>query len=729
MEDPLFETLVSDIRGFDLGDDDELHSALDERATADPSAMDGEDWLLRAVLRIRQEKWGPALEDLEQALHVGEGTSPVHYLRSRVLSRMANSALAGEALDAAERAAAGDGRLSDADLSHGRALLEWDAARPDDALVHLRHGLSMDSTRPLRWRAMAELLLELSRTDEACEALDRTLALAPADDGAMVLYAVAEASRGGVHAAARWVERALHVDPSLREALYEDPRLAAVRDDPELARRLRPPAAVDPSWLDDTVPWLTALRSGASFTAGMPSLDWLGEDEARRLHARIVADHEDGAPGTMHSSATLEHSQGLLARRTPIAWGPGTYTREGTLERSLVWVDREASEGGLWLALSTAYPPFLWIGAGRTATTLRAAIDEASPRASPRRAGLTRHTRGFLGYRERVAVPDPYSGELLSAGEDELDAYFAMNPFLESQGWGSALPEDPWPDHIPEQPGILLKIEAHRRQVAEQARGAVWSMTRRLRHSRGTLAIERHGDDMFVAAVRYRPAPHGAVVGRVNEAFGTEYPQDLPIDAVGALLGFSFDGPDDLEAALRASSDPGEKAGLLLVIAALRHSDLDLQGLLGEFIGHPDPLLRATVCNVAIAYNYEWMLEAMSATERDPELLAQIEEMLDEGIPVAEPDEYDDDDDEEALDLEEEDLEELDGTEVESDDGVPSYVEDADAFVDDAAGGNELVPYDPSEKLLGVVLEEFSPTPKAPQAAEPGDAEREEDTP
>lgn len=265
--------------------------------------------------------------------------------------------------------------------------------------------------------------------------------------------------------------------------------------------------------------------------------------------------------------------------------------------------------------------------------------------------------RGFMGYRLRFSVPSHYTQGVEPANAAEIGRHFAVNPYVEAGSWGSAHDDDPWPDVIPDQPGYALKMSTRQRRVSAQAPGAVWSVSWRTRHSRAYISIELHHRDVFIAQVRYRPSDHPHAIEGMNATFGCDYPTDLPVDAVAALLGFQFDAAEDLQARLESSTDPHEIAGLLTVLSALRHSDLAVVGLYRRYMSHPDPVVRATVCNVFATYNYESLLEEMSIIEPEAEIRAQIDALLERGIPMIELDPYtdyelDDDDDDLAIDLE-----------------------------------------------------------------------------
>jgi hypothetical protein len=264
--------------------------------------------------------------------------------------------------------------------------------------------------------------------------------------------------------------------------------------------------------------------------------------------------------------------------------------------------------------------------------------------------------RGFIGGRGSFFVPSPYGGGLEPATMLELDRHLSMNPFVESAAWGSAYDDDPWPDEIPAQPGLTLRLAERQAQVAQQARGHVWSLTWRTRHSRSYLTIEVHHRDLFVAEVRYRPSPHVGVIEAMNAHFGCDYPTDLPVDAVAALLGFRFDGAADVEAELPRARDPEQLAGLLYVLSALWHDDPGALSIWHRHLEHRAVEVRRAVGDIAIAYNYEVLLEEMSVREPDAALRAEIEAVLDEGIPVAVEDPWADVGQNDTLELEDADV-------------------------------------------------------------------------
>jgi tetratricopeptide (TPR) repeat protein len=628
MHDPYFEATVADIRGFDLDDDAPVLEALE----AEGEETTPPDRLLRAVLRLRADRPDAALFDLEQVAIAGHAVSVARYLQAGILARRSaegDPKRAEEALARAAAAAERDGLVPTADLSHARGLLAWRAGRLEEALGHVDAGLKADDTAAPRWLDHAILCRELARTEDMRASLARALEIDPELELAQWESAIVQATEGRFSDARESFRRALDQEPSLRARALTDPRLRSIRTRPELARLFETTPASDLRWVARGPEWLRVLATEPEL--GELGFGFLDIAERERLLTRARRTWTTGPVGTLHTSATLAEAQRRLATVEPVAWGPATRRRDGAEEKSVLWLD-DADPTRLWLAPGEAYPPFLWVDAGADVDALAVALAELAPPRGMRREHLPATVRAFLGYAGRIVVPSPYGGELEPAGIAELDRHLSLSPFLEPGAWGSAFADDPWPDQIPPQPGLALKMEARQKEMSAQAPGQPWSSTWRLRHSRAYFTIEAHHDDIFVVEVRYRPAPHERVVAHMNATFGCDFPRDMPLDAIAVLLGFAFDGAGDLEPALERADDPEEIAGLLLVLSALRHSQLDAHALWRAYAGHAEPVVRATVANIALAYNFESLLEERSLLEPDAGLRAEIEAALDEGI-------------------------------------------------------------------------------------------------
>lgn len=651
MYDPYLDAIVAEIRGFDLGDGAQLLAELDANLHV---GLDAEQWLLRAVLVLQQGRNEDALECLDNAIDQGAGSSRIHYLRACVLRDAGRVGEALESLGEAKEASEQDGLIGSADLFHAQGLFFWKVGSREDALTQIDRALEEDPGSAARWLHRGQLLSELGRLDEAERALERALQEEQDLSEAMYERAGLEAARGRPESTAQWLVKALHLDPGHRARAADDARFADVRGLPVVAELLAPEQGADPSWLDELATWMPALRRSPELQG--VGVRWLGEAESTRIADALTAAYEHGPLGTIHTAATLAHSRELLENRRAVAHGPSSRTREGVDERCVLFVDRARPHEGVWLALTESMPPFLWIRVEPRPAALELALSEFYPRPRRTRVDMPAVARGFIGYRSGFLVPSPYTGGLEPATILELDRHFTMSPFVEAGAWGSAYDDDPWPDEIPEQPDLTHKISLRQRDVAEQGPGRVWTLTRRTRYSRSYLSIEVHHRELFVVEARYRPSRQASVIEAMNAHFGCDYPLDMPVDVVAALLGFQFASAADLEAELDDADEPGQQAGLLLVISALRHDDLGVLALYRRMLDHIDSTVRGTIGDIAMAYNYEALLEEMILREPDPELAEEIEAVLDEGIPFEPHDPYADAGPDEEMEILDEDI-------------------------------------------------------------------------
>ncbi len=627
MGTPYFEQLCSEIRGFDLGDGADL-SARVQIHLRDVDPLDVDAWLLLAVLHHGGGRSADALVAVERAIAAGGPTSTAAFLRAHLLAAVDRVDEADDVLVEAEGLANLDDQISEAALLHTRGEFLRRRGKHEQALALLREALALDPQDAARCVAVGQLAARLGQLDDADAAFAAALAEEPGDLDASYELTSNLLVRGQTHAAVTTMSRLFARAPHLRERAQLDPRWRRERSTPIVAALLHP-LPVDPSWLPNAPTWLEALGRDSGLAA--LGVRWHTQLEAENLAQDAIERWRDGPAGTIHTEATLALAGDLVRRALPVASGPDVRGLDRSVCRIQLWFD-PARPQQLWLALDEAMPPFLWLPCGTTLPELTHRLRHVTATARPNRCRLPASARGFIGYRLEFGVRDPETGRVVPATPRQLDRYFAANPFMDAGAWGSAHTDDPWPAEIPDQPELGARMAVHERQMCAQARGRVWSISRRTRWSHSILSLELHHRDVFVLEVRYRPTDHGAVIDRVNAHFGCEYPRDLPVDVIAALLGFRFDSAGDLEAAL-ATADGGQAiAPLLRVISALRHSDLGVVVHFRRFMMHPDPSVRSTLYNILLSHNHESLLEEASATEPDDELRGQIEAVLDDGI-------------------------------------------------------------------------------------------------
>ena len=306
-------------------------------------------------------------------------------------------------------------------------------------------------------------------------------------------------------------------------------------------------------------------------------------------------------------------------------------------EALFVRLHDEADE--LLLAWSSEIPAPLWIPCGRTPSSVAAALGELVPVKRPLRHEFACRTRLFMGYRGQVAVPNPYSGEMVAAGPHDLTRHFNFSPAVGGHYWSSSRDDDPWPDP---RDGPLSQVDAivTQRAVTKQAQGGICSFTRRTYFSGSYLGIELHRGRMWIWNVLHPRSRHPEVIARLNEVHGTKLPTELPCDVVAAMLGFMHMSEAELrrDLAQAEAEDSANVPAYLDVLAALGCMDPQAMAeLLRPYLTHSRIDVRGAVANIAAYYGWLWLLEELRLVEPDPELQAWIDHTL----PFGWPEEFD----------------------------------------------------------------------------------------
>ena len=633
--DPYFDAVTAELRGFDLGDDDELLGELVRRRAQTTKSMGFADWMLLGVLMHRAGADEEALSCFEEASAMGQHVAVPRYLQAQLFLDRGQADDAEALLDLAEEHNEQTPAVPPAELTHARGSVALARGDTEEALSYYAAALRIEGNSCLRWLDLANLCRAIGRLDDACEAAQQASKIEPDCEPAYYCLACAAAAAGHDALALEALQASFELSPDRKHDVAEAAEFEGLRDDPgyrALFEEEPPPQdGTDDEWLGDFPPWLQRIRDDAALTQA--GVQWLDRSASDERSDTLRALYEDAGPrGVTHTEATLHFARKLTRRARIVARGPVSMRRDGVEEPSWLVVD-EREPTRLFVALSFEYPPFLWLDAGSTAQSVEDTLGDYFPAPTRERRSLRGHARGFMGYRGRFGVSSP-TGDLVPADELGIDHHFALCPFLEPGSWGSAYADDPWPEHVPEQPNSVLHFERRQRDTNRQADGLVWSRTRRTRHSRSYVGYELHHDDVFIIDVRYTPSQQTAVVERMNDHFGCDYPRDMPVDVIAALLGFGFDSARDLQNELETTADPQALAGLLSLLSALRHSDLSMFRIFRRYMDHPDTGVRTTLWNVFAAYNYESLLEEALLLEEDPEVEQQLRTLLDEGIPM-----------------------------------------------------------------------------------------------
>ncbi|MCB9763962.1 MAG: tetratricopeptide repeat protein [Alphaproteobacteria bacterium] len=608
-------------RGLDLDDDAQELTRCE--ALGEDDQLTDVGWQYLGVLRWRAGRFAEAAAAFERAASGEDGgvKDRLFAAYSHLRAGAPEVALAGfdALLDDA------DDEASPAAVHRARGDALWTLGRLQDAEAAYMQSATEDPDRAGIWTELARLQETLGDLPAALKAVDLSLKRNDGDTDVKFLKAALLALHGEADAAVTLLEEAISWSDEHKAAARVDPRFEALRGDARFEALTAPPPAPDLSWIDGW-PGLAALRDSPA----LQDLRFVDRAEADKGGADI-REHYAGNwhLGFLWSPALWEGCQARVANLTMLAECPSVWHRNGFDVHGVLFVDLDQPEQ-LWFAPSTSMPATLWTPVAASAEAVRAVLDTIYPARRVPVGDLPLRRRAFMGYLEHMAVPNPYSGTMVQADFHELDRYFVFSPVLDAHLWGSAFPDDPWPDRIPPQPGWGIKIGAQSRKVRRQLEDGVCRFTRRALFSRAQVSYELHRGRFYVWEVRYRPNPHPEVIEQLNALLGTTFPTDLPADVVGAILGFDWAEADDLEVALDAQTEPGTVMAYLDVIAALRHDDAGMIERLRPLID--DPALNLGIANICLAYNWESLLEDIGLTLPPGDARDQVTQILAQGI-------------------------------------------------------------------------------------------------
>lgn len=312
-----------------------------------------------------------------------------------------------------------------------------------------------------------------------------------------------------------------------------------------------------PDWLNSFPEWLAKLAADPA----LAELDiaWLSEEQGR-AQAQGIADiyAGEGSAVIPLPAPMLETARRMVTDKVVIATGPRMGMRVSKESTASLLILDQSRPDEVLIALSRDYAPFLWINAGTTVASIRAALSGYFPKSDPPRARLHRIVRYFVG-NERMLDTDIHG----------IENHYVASPFTAELSWGSASLDDPWPARLESDASFITDVL----QSSKQDDEGIYTTSFRLQHSRSILTIEDHAG-LFVAEIRYQPSNHREVIAGVNRRFELSFPADMPVDGVAALLGLSL----QTEASLRETLSDHELAEdhdlVLHALAALKSGDL-----------------------------------------------------------------------------------------------------------------------------------------------------------
>jgi hypothetical protein len=531
--------------------------------------------LKRGILLYRASKWRAARAQLDQ-----DGSPAARFLSCFCTARLVSALAALDRLPAFT-----DEDLDEATLSWGRGELLWSCQRLDEAERALAGSANLGAARQL-----ARLRYGQGRFQEALEAY-RLIGREDPVLGALIHLALDDSDEA--------LKTLQWASPDQMKQALKDRRLAVLKL-PRPARRKR-----------------------------QGSLEMLGKKESKLASDSLKQRYAGAWPlGFKWTDELWLWCQQRTERARVVAYGPAYFKRSGGEFRPAL-VDIEDT---LYLAPNLEVPPPLWptVEDDKVELALRSFAPVRRSRLS-----LPRRVRAFMGYREATLVPNPYSGEWQQAGPHELDRHWNFSPCVDPYPWGGAYSDDPWPESIPEQPDRPIKLAARLDEVRAQADGGLSTFTRRSLASRAQITTEYHPGGCYVWEIRYHPNPWPEVVENFNRRLGVTFPSDLPVDVVGALYGFEFATLDQLWSMMEAKHEgPTALAGWFDVLAATGHNDLRTAYRLRRYLDHPNLEVRAALANVAVRYNWTFVLRELWDRETDVAFAAWIRGHYESGPPA-----------------------------------------------------------------------------------------------
>lgn len=359
--------------------------------------------------------------------------------------------------------------------------------------------------------------------------------------------------------------------------------------------------------------WLEALKMDPkSVEAG---IRWLTPEESEAKRAELGSWYEKGDERVRHHlpDAAFSAAKEQAARYVPVAEGPAAGTRQGHKTRSWLMLAKQSLEE-LKVALSPVHPPFLWLGGGQTVASLKEAFAPYFLPFVPSEDKLERTVRGFIG-----------TGSGQNIDLIKLHDRYKASAFLEGVAWGSLYPKDPIPDLMPKG----SEGESMASRFRDQAKEGAPTFSFRSLHSKSILRAEAYaqivsGLNVFVLQLRYHAAKQAPLIRELNRRLGSRFPEDLPVDLAGALIGLPFDPPEPIRAALPSRTDPLQLSFGLICLNCLASDSATAEQDLRPYSTHSETGVREVVAHLALRRGLKPLLTDMAGREQHPEVKKQL---------------------------------------------------------------------------------------------------------
>jgi hypothetical protein len=333
-------------------------------------------------------------------------------------------------------------------------------------------------------------------------------------------------------------------------------------------------------------------------------LEWLDDSRRARILETLRLRVSGAAASLALEDSEFEQWNTTLSTLTIVALGPAARLRCHRPSPSFIVFDLTRPDS-LFFLPGDLFPPSLWIDLKQDPARLLSAFAEYLPSENSPELSLTKSVRGFLG-----------SEQDLEMDLDDFAQWLTLHPLTDNKGWGSIHESDPFEVEEPASKRSLPVVKADDDEL-DQADDAIPSVSFRTKYSRSIIRIEDH-DDFFVIQAKYRPTD---LSGRLSD----KIPADVPADLAGILAHLAFDDEGAIRGYLQNATSPDDLPYLIFVLSLIKYSDLSLVNDLRHYANHDNSDVRIAVADIASRMDYDFLLQEMSVSEKDPELKRKLE--------------------------------------------------------------------------------------------------------
>lgn len=283
------------------------------------------------------------------------------------------------------------------------------------------------------------------------------------------------------------------------------------------------------------------------------------------------------------------------------------------------WIDHDAPDQ-LLCALNKACPPLLWFPVGQTLAAIRSTLAVYFPGRPPDPAvpSLAQMVRLRQEYPRPEWPTEWVTVRLLFGLVEDManveNSFVFLSEFcrdFNAQATAETM------THKPVAITAFNTVNSYAEIILEQHQWLTYS-----------LDDEESEGHPVVAQITYPPAGQAAVVTAFNGDADTDFPADVPVDVLGALLRFPIKDLARLRLSLDEAEDPVDITYVMGLLVAVDNDNDTLIPALRPYMTHASPQVRAKVARYAHVRAHDDLVREMLAVEQDPEAQTTMHALL-----------------------------------------------------------------------------------------------------